>query len=66
MNLIKMITQINIKAKYPQIKMIIFKIIKMIINKMMNLNFQIILMNLLIWEMSNKKVIMMILLKLVI
>ena len=48
MNLIKMITQINIKAKYPQIKMIIFKIIKMIINKMMNLNFQIILMNLLI------------------
>ena len=66
MNLIKMITQINIKAKYLQIKMIIFKIIKMIINKMMNLNFQIILMNLLIWEMSNKKVIMMILLKLVI
>jgi hypothetical protein len=66
MNLIKMITQINIKAKYLQIKMIIFKLIKMIINKMMNLNFQIILMNLLIWEMSNKKVIMMILLKLVI
>ena len=66
MNLIKMITQNNIKAKYLQIKMIIFKTIKMIINKMMNLNFQIILMNLLIWEMSNKKVIMMILLKLVI
>ena len=48
MNLIKMIAQNNIKAKYLQIKMIIFKTIKMIINKMMNLNFQIILMNLLI------------------